>query len=105
MITQMRIKDKQGDWIIDEKDPRLMKKKEAGTPLDKLYKIYPEGIDNDGDELYNEDGPGGFNINRNFPHNFGYKPKGLGVYPNFVSTSLAHFWAACVVSCGIISST
>jgi murein tripeptide amidase MpaA len=81
MITQMRVKDKEGDWIIDEKDPRLMKKKEAGTPLDKLYKIYPEGIDNDGDELYNEDGPGGFNINRNFPHNFGYKPKGLGVYP------------------------
>ncbi len=81
MITLMRVKDKEGDWFIDEKDPRLMKKKEAGTPLDKLYKIYPEGIDNDGDELYNEDGPGGFNINRNFPHNFGYKPKGLGVYP------------------------
>jgi hypothetical protein len=81
MITLMRVKDKEGDWIIDEKDPRLMKKKEAGTPVDKLYKIHPEGIDNDGDELYNEDGPGGFNINRNFPHNFGYKPKGLGVYP------------------------
>jgi murein tripeptide amidase MpaA len=81
MITMMRVKDKEGDWFIDEKDPRLMKKKEPGTPIDKLYKIYPEGIDNDGDELYNEDGPGGFNINRNFPHNFGYKPKGLGVYP------------------------
>jgi len=80
MITLMRVKDKEGDWIIDEKDPRLMKKKEAGTPLDKVYKIYPEGMDNDGDELYNEDGPGGFNINRNFPHNFGYNPKGLGVY-------------------------
>jgi len=81
MITLMRIKDKEGDWVIDEKDSRLMKKKEAGTPADKLYKIYPEGIDNDGDELYNEDGLGGFNINRNFPHNFGYKQKGLGVYP------------------------
>jgi hypothetical protein len=80
MITLMRVKDKEGDWVIDEKDPRLMKKKEAATPVDKLYKIYPEGIDSDGDELYNEDGPGGFNINRNFPHNFGYKPKGLGVY-------------------------
>ena len=80
MITMMRIKDKEGDWVVDEKDPRLMKKKEAGTPLDQLYKIFPEGIDSDGDELYNEDGPGGFNINRNFPHNFGYKPKGLNVY-------------------------
>ncbi len=81
MITLMRIKDKEGGWIIDEKDPRLMKKKEAETPIDKLYKIYPEGIDDDGDGLYNEDGPGGFNIDRNFPHNFGYKPKGLGIYP------------------------
>lgn len=79
-ITQMRVKDKEGDWYIDEKDPRLMKKKNADTPLDKLYAIYTEGIDNDGDELYNEDSPGGFNINRNFPHNFGYKVKGLGVY-------------------------
>ena len=79
-ITQMRVKDKEGDWYIDEKDPRLMKKKKADTPLDSLYSIYTEGIDNDRDELYNEDGPGGFNINRNFPHNFGYKTKGLGVY-------------------------
>jgi len=80
-ITLMRVKDKEGDWYIDAKDPRLMKKKKDDTPLDKLYKIYPEGIDDDEDELYNEDGAGGFNINRNFPHNFGYKPKGEGVYP------------------------
>jgi hypothetical protein len=80
MITMMRIKDKKGDWITDEKDPRLMKKKESDTPLGDLYKLYTEGNDDDGDELYNEDGPGGFNINRNFPHNFGYKPIGLKVY-------------------------
>ncbi len=80
LITQMRVKDKEGDWVIDENDPRLMKKKESDTPLDKLYKIYTEGFDDDGDGVYNEDGPGGFNINRNFPHNFGYKVKGWGVY-------------------------
>jgi len=80
-ITLMRVKDKEGDWYIDEKDARLMKKKKDDTPLDKLYKIFPEGIDDDEDELYNEDGAGGFNINRNFPHNFGNKPKGEGVYP------------------------
>jgi murein tripeptide amidase MpaA len=81
MITLMRVKNKEGEWYIDSKDKRLMKKKEPGTPVESLYKIYPEGIDNDGDERYNEDGIGGFNINRNFPHNFGYKPKGIGVYP------------------------
>jgi len=81
LITMMRFKDKQGNWVIDEKDPRLMKKKEEDTPLDRLYKLVPEGMDNDGDGEYNEDGKGGFNINRNFPHNFGYDVKGLGVYP------------------------
>jgi len=80
-ITQMRVKDKEGDWYINKKDNRLMMKKESDTSVDSLYKIYPEGIDNDGDELYNEDGAGGFNINRNFPHNFGYKIKGVKVYP------------------------
>lgn len=80
-ITLMRVKDKNGDWVADKDDPRLMKKKEDGTPLDQLYKIFPEGRDDDGDGLYNEDGPGGFNINRNFPHNFGYKAKGFKVYP------------------------
>ena len=58
-----------------------MKKKDADTSPDKLYALHPEGIDNDGDELYNEDGPGGFNINRNFPHNFGYRFRGTKVYP------------------------
>jgi len=81
LITLMRVKDKQGEWYVSEKDPRLMKKKDNDTPLDRLYKIYPEGFDNDGDELYNEDGPGGFNINRNFPHNFGYRFRGIKVYP------------------------
>lgn len=81
MITLMRVKDKKGDWTIDRKDPRLMHKKEKTTSLDSLYQLYPEGIDNDGDEKYNEDGLGGFDINRNFPHNFGGDVKGWGVYP------------------------
>lgn len=81
LITMMRVKDKDGEWMIDDNDPRLMKKKEDGTPPGQLYKLYPEGLDNDGDGLYSEDGPGGFDINRNFPHNFGYKSKGFKVYP------------------------
>ncbi len=81
LITLMRVKDKDGEWFMDSKDNRVMFRKKQETSLDSLYSVYPEGIDNDGDELYNEDGPGGFNINRNFPHNFGYDIKGLGVYP------------------------
>ncbi len=81
LITLMRVKDKAGDWCADDKDPRLMKKKTADTPPDQLYQLYPEGTDNDADGLYNEDGPGGFDINRNFPHNFGYRFRGTKVYP------------------------
>ncbi len=81
MITLMRVKDKTGEWIIDKKDDRLMLNKVPGTPLDSLYKIYPEGIDDDLDENYNEDGLGGYKINRNFPHNFGYKVLGYQSYP------------------------
>ncbi|OQX95818.1 hypothetical protein B6I21_03480 [candidate division KSB1 bacterium 4572_119] len=81
LITLMRVKDKEGSWYADKKDPRIMKKKDKDTPVESLYNIYPEGFDNDGDELYNEDGPGGYNINRNFPHNFGYKIKGYKLYP------------------------
>lgn len=81
LITLMRKKDKEGDWIIDKNDNRLMHNKESDSPKDSLYQIYPEGIDDDEDELYNEDGAGGFNINRNFPHNFGNKIKGYQVYP------------------------
>lgn len=81
LITWMRIKDKEGDWYIDKKDHRLMHKKEKDTSLDSLYKIYPEGIDNDGDKRYNEDGEGGYNIDRNFPYNFGYAIKGYEFYP------------------------
>ncbi|MCJ7682076.1 MAG: M14 family metallopeptidase [Candidatus Aminicenantes bacterium] len=80
-ITMMRVKDPNGDWEIDDADPRLMKRKSAEIRPDKLYSLYTEGRDNDGDGLYNEDRVGGFNINRNFPHNFGYEVKGLGVYP------------------------
>lgn len=81
MITLMRVKDKAGDWCLDKKDARLMLKKAKDTALDSLYKIYPEGIDNDQDENYNEDGPGGYNIDRNFPYNFGYKIQGYEFYP------------------------
>lgn len=80
-ITLMRKLDKNGGWKIDPRDPRLMVRKEQDTPVDSLYQVWAEGIDNDGDERYNEDGVGGININRNFPHNFGYDIKGVGLYP------------------------
>ena len=80
-ITQMRIKDPEGTIMADPKEPRLLrqadpKKGERGT-----YKVYTEGIDNDGDGLYNEDPKGGIVLNRNFAHDFEYNVKRAGLHP------------------------
>lgn len=71
-ITQMRVEDETGDYIIDPADERVLiaadrKKNERGR-----YRLLTEGRDDDQDEQFNEDGSGGVAINHNFPH--GYKP-------------------------------
>jgi hypothetical protein len=79
LITKMRVKDLQGNYIISEKDTRILthaKKNERG-----IYKVYDEGLDNDGDGKYNEDGEGGINVGISFPHLFPKKRKDAGVYP------------------------
>ena len=54
------------------------------------YELYSEGIDNDGDGRYNEDGIGGLDLHRNYPENWrpmteatgrGQTQGGAGEYP------------------------
>ncbi len=80
-ITLMRVKDPEGEWIPDPSDPRLMRKADPKKGETGIYKIYTEGIDNDGDGKYNEDPPGGVELNRNFPHDFEYYVKKAGMWP------------------------
>lgn len=64
-ITQMRIKDPNGRWVIDPEDPRIMlpaKPDQKG----EYELLWSEGIDNDGDGLVNEDDPGSYDPNRNW---------------------------------------
>jgi len=70
LITMMRVKDPEGQWLPVPGEPRLMKKADWSKGEKGIYKIYTEGIDNDGDGQYNEDGPGGVDIGLNFPHLF-----------------------------------
>ncbi|MCK4765046.1 MAG: hypothetical protein KAW12_22800 [Candidatus Aminicenantes bacterium] len=79
-ITQMRVKDPQGKWMPVPGEPRLMKKADWSKGEKGIYKLYSEGIDNDGDGKYNEDGPGGVNIGINFPHLFKYFSKDGGTW-------------------------
>ncbi len=75
VITEMRVKDPMGEWLPVPGEPRLMKKADPAKGEQGQYKIYSEGLDNDGDGQYNEDGKGGVNLGINFPHLFKHHTK------------------------------
>jgi hypothetical protein len=65
-IGQMYRADPNGNFRRSKRDPRLFERvvyPEKG----EWSQIGQEGIDNDGDGQINEDGPGGYDMNRNWP--------------------------------------
>ena len=81
IITQMRVKDPSGEWLPDEGDTRMMRRADPAKGEKGTYKLYSEGIDNDGDGQYNEDGPGGTDISSTFPHLFRPFTETGGLWP------------------------
>ncbi len=81
LITQMRVKSPDGTWIPLAGEARLMRKADPVKGEKGIYKLYSEGIDDDSDGLYNEDLPGGTNVNINFPHLFKSFDRRSGLYP------------------------
>ncbi|MEQ8768364.1 MAG: M14 family metallopeptidase [Planctomycetota bacterium] len=81
-ITQMRIKDPEGRYKRSPADPRLLIPVAEGEQGEYSL-IGSEGIDNDGDGRVNEDGPGGYDMNRNWPSGWqpNYVQGGAGPYP------------------------
>ena len=77
---QMRVIDPTGDWVLDEEDNRLMRRRKLDD-IGPFYSLYVEGIDNDGDGKYGEDWPGGIDPNRNYPGNWSANQNGSGPYP------------------------
>ena len=90
-IRQMRrfVGAGKGNAVKDPKDPqgRAMRRVPQGQGD---YETYPEGVDNDLDGRYNEDGIGGLDLHRNYPENWrpmreatgrGYSQGGSGDYP------------------------
>lgn len=80
-ITMMRVEDPMGPMKVSPEDPRLMvrrKEDEKGA-----WTVYSEGLDNDDDGNFNEDGVGGLDINRNWPSQWKqeYVQYGSGPYP------------------------
>lgn len=82
-ITVMRVKAAGGEYMIDPDEPRLMKRAEPKKGESGAYKLFTEGIDNDGDGFINEDPPGGTDLNRNFAHEYPYYKPDAG--PHMVS--------------------
>lgn len=70
-VAGRRIGDLQATHVPDPEDPRLLKKADRAKGEAPMYAVLLEGIDNDGDEVWNEDPPGGVDLNANFAH--GYK--------------------------------
>ncbi len=75
LITMMRVKHPEGEWMPIEGEPRLMKKADNSKGEKGVFKLYTEGTDNDADGQYNEDGPGGVNVGINYPHLFQFYTK------------------------------
>jgi hypothetical protein len=82
-ITQLRVRDPNGDWVSDPEDPRIMRRRQEGETGGTYWFVETEGIDNDGDGRFNEDGVGGLDMNRNFPRNWERQhiQDGAGAFP------------------------
>ncbi|KPL11902.1 hypothetical protein AMJ85_02570 [candidate division BRC1 bacterium SM23_51] len=79
-ITWMRIEDPEGEYILDPDEPRLLTKADETKGEVGAWRYLVEGRDNDGDELWNEDGHGGVNFNRNFPYQYEWFAPASGLH-------------------------
>jgi hypothetical protein len=89
-ITQMRKKDTNGYYRANPDDPRILVPVRPGEKGEYTL-LGEEGIDNDGDGRINEDGLGGYDMNRNYGFNWqpNYVQSGAGDYPFCFPETLA----------------
>ncbi len=80
LITWMRVQDPEGEYIPDPAEPRLLLKADKAKGEVGAWRLFSEGRDDDHDEAWNEDGPGGVNLNRNFPYNYRFFAAGSGIH-------------------------
>ncbi|MCK5147575.1 hypothetical protein KAR48_12530 [bacterium] len=82
LILQMRKKVTYGTHKISAHDSRLMIRTSPGESGNYIM-LGSEGIDNDHDGRLNEDGPGGYDMNRNWATDWqpNYLQRGAGNYP------------------------
>lgn len=69
-ITFMRIEDPSGGYIVNPSEPRSLIKADRAKGQFGQYLLYSEGIDNDKDGSFNEDGDEGIQFNMNSTYNY-----------------------------------
>lgn len=79
-ITWMRILDPTGKFKLNPDDPRSLILADASKGETGKYILLTEGLDNDKDGDFNEDGEGGVNFNRNSSYNYKNFIPGAGEY-------------------------
>jgi hypothetical protein len=77
-ITQIRIEDPAGKYLPHPDDERVLIPFDATKNEHGRYNLISEGIDNDEDGQWNEDGPGGTDFNRNFTFRYPVFKSGAG---------------------------
>jgi hypothetical protein len=93
IVAMMRIKDPAGEWLADSAEPALMRKADVSKGEMGDYKLYLEGRDNDGDEQWQEDPPGGVDIGKSFPYEFSQfgEATGAGMMAEAETRAIAQF--------------
>ncbi|RZK43968.1 MAG: peptidase [Pedobacter sp.] len=79
-ITLMRILDPTGKYKLNSDDSRSLLLADVSKGEAGKYILLPEGIDNDKDGEFNEDGEGGVHFNKNSSFNFKAFVPGAGEY-------------------------
>ncbi len=82
-ITMMRKKDPHGRFKLHPDYPQYLMVRAKADELGEYSLIGWEGLDNDGDGRINEDGPGGYDMNRNWAYDWqpNYIQYGAKEYP------------------------
>ncbi len=81
VISVMRVRDPQGEWMIDPDEPRLMRKAKREKNERGEFKLMLEGRDDDADGEIDEDPVGGVDHDRNWPHLFESGVLEAGIHP------------------------
>jgi hypothetical protein len=89
LVLRMRVPDPDGEWLVDPRDPRAMRRRDASKGEIGTHRLMPEGRDGDRDELAGEDPLLDVVLNRNFPQGWREHDLESGAWPTSLRESRA----------------